>query len=376
MMKIQPFLYITLLLTAFSCEQAETSEVLPEERTTISFPLDTKGLPEGSHTFRVALTGIDGKLMGTGTYCSDNITPGVKGTWLSPCRVDLNGEPLDSNGESVTSFADADKDGFYGLRYPNRAVGVGENVYISAASPAVQLHNQGNRAYYLWKADKELYLSGKSDQFLFNGSWLNKEYVFSFSDKDALQLIDRRAKLFVHIECGEQDHADIQSIILTSVSEARWYLPDGFANSNYTKSSQTLYSWNNIPSQIMHLDKIEGDVWDSDANGIYLLPLNYSVNDYNGMLPSIALELGADTTKPINVNVEITEEILPMKNYLLNLYVSKSYVTFELLASDDWDNGGTFDSEDEELAMIAVGVAEAWDTTGSESTTDDWNTTL
>lgn len=359
------------LLTVISCERTKMPETQPGKDVPFQFSLDTKSLGEDDRTYRIIMTTSSGIIQGNGTYCSMVIEPGATGKWLSPCYVDNNGAPLTSEGTVASSFEEADKASKYGLRFGNPEANP-ENVFLSVASPAVQIKSEG---YYDWSPDKELYLSN-GIRVAYEGSWANYQYVFPAKDDPSFKLLDRRAKLFVHIACDEQPSADIQSITLKHVTSARWYPNSGFATSGFSTSDEIWFTCNEDPTKILHLVREEGDVWDSPAGGQFILPLDYSDDANNQMRPIVEIKLGTDIPKSALVSVPISENIEPMKVYTLNLKVSKSHTAFELLATD-WEDGGTYSTpEKEKWATIARGVVSSWNTPNGDINTDDWNTTL
>ena len=370
MMNIKHFLVFLLLLPVVSCEHTERPDVRPEERAPISFLLDTKALGGGDHTYRVVLTDESGTLKGNGTYCSQELSSEAMGySWLSPCRVNNAGEPLMEDGSTVaTDFDEADKNSIYGLRYATNA-GRTESIRLAVASPAVALTSN----YFKWTPDQALYLSN-SVAVEFEGSWANYEYVLSSKDEQ-FQLIDRRAKLFVHIECCEQLTADLQSVTLSHVKNARWYPVFGFSSSDYSIGQVSLFTCGGETSNILHLVK-DSVSWDSSEEGQYILPLDYSAEEFSGMRPKVIVELGSNIEEPVKIPVPISEKIEPMKSYKLTLKVSKSHAVFILLASD-WEEGGTYATDDEEKwSTIATGVINHWDKLADETsslTTDEWN---
>lgn len=367
-MKIKHILIILLALPIFSCERLEHQDEKREEGAPILFSLNTKSLLDGQRTYRVIVTNTSGQLKGNGTYCNEIITPGDMGSWLSPCRVNNDGLPTDSENHVVSDFDEADKSSINGLRFTTNYYQ--ENFNMTAASPAVQIKTENGRVYFQWSAENELYLSG-SMMKEFEGSWVQGSYILNPKNYDALTLIDRRAKLFIHIECGEQPTATIQSIALKHVTKARWIIPDGFSTSNYEIVSNPLFESHGNPDEFITLVKENNDHWDSAEEGIYILPLDYREKANENMRPQVVLQLGSGP-KPIDVPVFLSDFIEPMKNYLLTLKVSKSHVQF-MLSSSNWDDGGTSSlSEEEKWATISYGTVSTWDTL-SPITTDPWN---
>lgn len=376
MMKSRPILLSLLLVSVLSCEQAESLEMQPAEAAPVLFSLDTKGLESG-RTYRVTLVSMEGVLRGVGTYCSIKIEPGVTGQWLSPCLVNNDGEPEISEGVVASSLEEADKDAKYGLRFPTSSPGSTENVYISAASPAVKLETEGKKRYYIWDSQKELLLSSPDIAYPFVGSWLNNEYVFDFSAKEALELLDRRALFSVRIACGDQTEAYVNSVKLTHVDKARWYLPGYFAttNNSYSKTGRQLYDYSNNlydeNGQPLHLIKENGDALDTGE--IYILPVDYSQNEYADMRPQLEILLGEDVHNPKIIKVELSQNIETQKKYRLILNVSKDNLELCFQKELPWDEvnaGGTPDNE--KWATIGWGQMTTWDDGGTIST-DNWN---
>ena len=374
-MNIKHFLMILLLLPVLSCERIETVPDWQPTGTSLPFSLDTKSLPEGERTYRVVMVTADGSLKGNGTYYNKEITPGEMGSWLSPCLVNEAGEPLTSTGSIANSFEEADHSSIHGLRY---SVTYRSTLYLSAVSPAIEAKSDkemsdDGKTYFPWDAEKTLYLSDSKPVF-WQGSWIGGNYIYDPRTEEELKLIDRRARFFVHIECGELDEADIQAVRLTYVNTARWYVLGGFsaAEGHYTTTMSYLYD-HTVDGGIKHLEKSSGDVWDSD--GSYILPLAYkSENQYQTMQPQLEVLLGTDT-EPGRTTINLSEDIEPMKDYLLTLRVSKQYIWCRLTALD-WYDVNPVSTSDEEWAKIAInnGV-NPWDTPAPIGT-DDWNPTL
>lgn len=369
MMNTKPILLLLLALPILSCERIGKPETQPEEGAPVYLSMGTKSLPEGEHTYRVTMVLPDGTLKGVGTYCSYlyKKTDGSDafGNWLSPCLVNNNGDALKTDGSIASSLEEADKDAKYGLRFPFSG---NTSVVISAVSPAVALKEN---SYYEWNAAKKLYLSETKEAYY--DPWFDGQYIFDFSE---LKMIDRRATLSVHIECKEQPVADIQSVSLKYVNTARWYLPSGFsrAASTYTTDTVTWFDCGGEASNIIHLERENGDSWDSPAEGQYILPLDYSLDENAGMRPQVIVGLGTNTSKPRQVILSFSQKLEPMTHYTLDLFVSKSMLSFVLKATD-WYDGGTIPTEDETWATIATGIAEEWDQ-GGTITADDWNTSF
>lgn len=377
MMKLKRIFMIILMLPAFSCEQLENSEIPQEEGTPVLFPLDTKAPSDGDRTYRVVMTNMGGDLKGQGSYCSKIFVAGfgpeenTPYTWYSPCRVDNNGTPLNGEGNPVTDLDDADhssKNGLFWYTYSR------QGTILSVVSPAIRINLDANqKAYFEWDSVKQLFLSD-NQAVSFEGSWINdaEKSYYVFDNADMLKLTERRAKFSVSIECGEQPEADIQSVMFNYVKKARWYIPGDISTTenHYQKSDVALHDWP-ADTEFKHITK-NGESWSSGDT--YILPLDYSKQEYLGMVPKLVVKLGTNRIKPIVAEVELSELFEPMHNYKLTIKVSSTTVYFKLQA-EPWYDGGTSSTADEGWATIAVGSAETWEPGGTIGT-DDWNTSI
>ena len=332
--------------------------------------LDTKsGSPGEDATFRAALFRLtDQALLAQGTYCSKLLDySGTSGyQWLSPCKVNSNGEALTEGDEVTDDLSNADRRSQYGLRYS-----AGGNYYIVLSSPAKAYEQDVSGRYHTWDPNSSLYISDPVVASL-SGSWLDNEYVYSSSTKISPTMLDRRARLKIHIECGALETANIQTVSLNNcVTGGRWYLVDGFSASNYTVANQALFNYvTDNAGVILPLVK-NTTSWTSTAI-VYLPAIDYSLSAYEDLRPSIEVEMGDSPSNPVTATIPILEQMFPQKIYTYNLYVSKSYVSVSLSVSE-WDNGGTSNSADQSFGHIGNFSITGWDDNGTLDTTD-WNT--
>lgn len=370
MRKIFKYPTILLSLLALSCER-KAEPIMPDPSAPLLFSVDTKSLGPGERTFRAALFDLTSyAFRAQGSYCSETIdhTATVSGgEWLSPCRVDSNGDPLKTDGTAASGLAEADKDSKYGLRY-----GTNAGYHLTVASPAKAFSSDGQLRYYEWTSSTELYI-GTGVAAGLDGAWLDGEYVYSATSNENLVLKDRRARLYIHIACGAQYEAYIQSVtLLNRVNQARWYLPTGFSASNYTTDDVVLYDWS--VSGLNHLVKEPETSWTSTAE-VFLPAIDFSDSSFDAMRPQIEVRMGNDTDHPSVALIDITQCIEPMMNYTYNINVSKSYVVVTLSAGA-WDDGGTISSDDTETpAIIGTINLSGWDDNGTNNT-DNWNTSF
>lgn len=363
---------VLLVLLAASCEKSPLEYQPSQEEAPVRFSLETKSLGSDEKTFRVALFNMSSEaLLAQGTYCNKTIDHSATvsgGVWLSPCRVDDSGGPLKADGTEALSLTEADTDSKWGLRY-----GTNGSCYLAAASPAKVFSTDGSRRYYPWTPGTELYVSEAVSATL-SGTWLSGEYVYESSA--ALTLKDRRARIWVHIECGELSTAYIQSVtLLNCMTSGRWYLTSGFSTSNYSTGTYSLFNYvSDNAGNFLQLVKANPDSWTSTAE-VFLPSIDFSNSDFAALRPQIQILMGDDPAHPSTAIVDITEPVEPMKNYTYNLYVSKSNVVITL-TTESWDNGGTHSSVDtEEPGVIGSVSVDAW-TDGGSSNSDNWNTSF
>ena len=181
---IHMLLSAACLLLAGACERVPQPEVAGADALVL-LSLDTKAVDPGyKGTFRVALFDANNSFTGrTGSYCTTtqshtDANTGTNRTWLDPCKVDADGNPLDDAGDvvSLDHLAGANHDSVHGLQWGgtsnNAAV---ENVSLVAVSPAVAILPDGSEntyAYVNWTPDAALYISDPKSG-TFHGTWVD-----------------------------------------------------------------------------------------------------------------------------------------------------------------------------------------------------------
>jgi hypothetical protein len=371
-----------LLLGLSACSR----EPQPEEADAlVLLSLDTKAVdPDYKGTFRVALFDANNEFTDrTGSYCTTTQThtdanTGTTRTWLDPCRVDTDGNPLDDTGAvvSLDELADADHDGVYGLRWAGlRTDTEVENVSLAAVSPAVPVHREPAApeapmfGYVTWTPDARLFISDPRSG-TFTGTWVDGEYVYTSKAKIPV-LRERRASVTVRIECGELTEGDIQSVTLTNhIKTARYYLmakdpyAKGFswADGHFTTGPAVLYDCGaGAPD---HLVRADGDFREYDK--IYFPAAGFSDNALEPIRPEFIIMLGGDKTKPFKVRVVLNQDLDAMTHYTLTLLISRAIVDATLTAVATWDAGGTLTVlDDDGLNAGTFPVETSWHDGGS-----------
>ena len=382
-MKVQRYTYRALipflLLGALS---ACVREPLPDEDgidRPVMLSAETKGLPAGMETFRVALFHNNQYSGQSGTYCTltfshtDNYTdpsnPPVTYTWLQPCRVNNAGDPLDDtmpDGNIVTLNA-ADHSSKWGLRWNNGGSSWSGNAYLVAIAPAKSFIWEGHAAYFPWTLDSEVYISDPVNGG-FSGIWFQGQYVYtssSLTEDTSLSrtLVDHRAKITVKIISGtdlipETYLYDVR--VADRITEDRFYLhqegdhPQGFSRPENDPNnllgveyfvvdrvnSLVLKDSSNNPdigdsSTAVHLTYAGAEAWFSNVP-FFLQARNYSDQWMTGKRPTIVVKLGLDASNHVTVRVPIDQELLPMHHYLYTLEVKNAYVAYSFQAVG-WD---------------------------------------
>lgn len=371
-----------LLLGLSACSR----EPQPEEADAlVLLSLDTKAVdPDYKGTFRVALFDVNNEFTDrTGSYCTTTQThtdanTGTTRTWLDPCRVDTDGNPLDDTGAvvSLDELADADHDGVYGLRWAGlRTDTEVENVSLAAVSPAVPVHREPAApeapmfGYVTWTPDAQLFISDPRAG-TFTGTWLDGEYVYTSAAKVPV-LRERRASVTVRIECGELTEGDIQSVTLTNhIKSARYYLmakepyEKGFswADGHFTTGPSVLFDCGaGAPD---HLVRADGDYREYEK--VYFPAAGFSDNALEPIRPEFIIMLGGDKAKPFKVRVVLNQDLDAMTHYTLTLLISRAIVDATLTAVATWDAGGTLTVlEDDGLNAGTFPVETSWHDGGS-----------
>lgn len=371
--KLFPYLILpTLLLplVVLSCTRKEGDEPVSYEDTAelLGIQMDTKALPPGTSTYRIALFSPDTRLLtAQGTYCNaliDHTDTRPGALWIAPCRVDANGTPVNKEDGSAVSSLDESISGLYGLRASN------QTALLAVSSPAKSFSMDAGRAYYQWEPDIPMYVS-ESVAGVVRGSYFGGMYVYTSSSNENLLLKDRRARIYVSVACGVLDEAYIQEISLTNrVNSARWYMTQGFSNSNYTTGTFSLYNCGGTPE---HLVKANNDTLKTTVNA-YLPSIDFSDATNAAMRPRLEIKMGSDTSHPTVARVTLDRNIEPMTDYRYYLYVSKSYVQIALTASE-WDVESTQTAAGNETPRYLGAVSlSGWDE--SDLNTGGWNNSI
>ena len=374
-MMIRRYIPLCLILLLVCCSKPDLA---PTEDAPVMLSLDTKALPDGEHTYRVGLFhGATNAFLAQGTYCSLYVDhTATSGQWLSPCKVNSDGDALKTDGTVAASLAEADTSKSYGLRYYSDS---GLYSYLVAMSPARNFAVDGSLRYYNWIPGDAVYVSEGAFAY-FRGSFFNGQFIYEASNTNTnnpLRLKDRRSKVDIHIECDKLPKAYIQKVILNNcVRNARWYFPGGFL------ASDTHYGTQNVVVRDFatprELVKANGDYWwskeDSDATTVYIPSIDFSNDDFATLRPQIEIWLGSEPPKHFTAKVDITEKFEPMMDYTYNLVVSKSTVEITLTAKP-WDTlPGDINTQSETPAKIGTVTIEGWETV--TDTADDWATTI
>lgn len=383
------FAYSLLLLLALAACRREPQPGEDGGEGTVMLSAETKALPSGINTFRVALFTPSNRMYSgrEGTYCTatfshtdDYSVPGTSTvyTWLQPCRVNDAGEPLDSYGASAIDVASADHDSSYGLRWNNGGSSWSGGIELVAIAPARQFEAPVNpdppyaltgAAFLNWNINDEVYISDPV-QCSFSGIWVNGKYVYnSLTSGLSTTLTDHRAKVSVKIQCTTDliPATNLYGVWVTNrIVSDRFYLHDhgddvqGFsrpsdpsktsviqyftidddpANYYYLTDSSGFPDHTDHESCSYHIQKEPQIDWASDLTSpIYLQARDYSPQLMTGKRPEIVVELGQDAANTVIVRVPLAQNLEPMHHYIYILDVTNAYVHISL-AQTSWENG-------------------------------------
>ncbi|MBR4741101.1 MAG: hypothetical protein IKX67_07785 [Bacteroidales bacterium] len=401
-------LSLLLLVVLSGCRRMQLpGEEEPEG--TVMLSAETKALPAGVNTFRVALFHNRQYSGRSGTYCTNTFSytdsytdpsnPHTY-TWLKPCKVNASGEPLDNTNPGVVTTIDAaDHSSIYGLRWNNGGSGWSGNAHLVAIAPAVDFVWEGHAAYLPWTIDSNVYVSDPVEGG-FTGIWFRGEYVYtssSLSEDSSLSktLMDRRAKVTVKIQCSTDliPSTKLFDVRVTDrIISDRFYLheegdhPQGFtrplsidnpilteyftvdsdpAHALVLKNSSNLPDYSD-PANLNAPLAYGGDYWIS-ADPFYVQARDYSDQWMTGKRPTIVVKLGPDPSTQFTVRVPLDQELLPMHHYLYTLDVKNAYMAYSFQAVG-WDTpvlgGNTVAETPACLGTVAIG--------GPSSGDDDW----
>ena len=336
---IHMLLSAACLLLAGACERVPQPEVAGADALVL-LSLDTKAVePDYKGTFRVALFDANDSFTDrTGSYCTTtqshtDANTGTTRTWLDPCKVDADGNPLDDAGDvvSLDHLADADHDGVHGLQWGGTSNNAAkENVSLVAVSPAVTIHREPAApadpmyAYVTWTPDAALYISDPKSG-TFTGTWVDGEYVYTSAAKIPV-LRERRASVTVRIKCGNQSEGYIQSVTLTNhIKSARYYLIAkdpytkgfSFADGHFTTAPSVLYDCGDGAPD--HLVRADGDYREYEK--VYLPAVNFSDSTLEPVRPEFTIKLGSDKTHPVEVHAVLDQDLDAMTHYTLTLLI-------------------------------------------------------
>ena len=408
-----------LLLVALTACRREPLPVDEGSEGTVMLSAETKALPAGVNTFRVALFTPSNRMYSgrEGTYCTETFThtdnysstTPVNYEWLQPCRVNDNGDPLKSDGSLLTgseTLADADHSSSYGLRWNNGGSSWSGSIELVAIAPArafvapvVDPLNPPSpldgSAYLNWSIDDEVYISDPVE-CSFSGIWVNGKYVYnSLTSGLSSTLTDHRAKVSVKIQCTTDliSSTNLYGVWITNrIVSDRFYLHahgdnvQGFsrpsdpsnvsviqhftldndpAHYSYMTNTAGLPDHTDHEGKSFHIQKEPQVDW-SSASPVYLQARDYSVQLMTGKRPEIVVELGQNVTNTVIVRVPLAQNLKPMHHYIYILDVTNAYVSVHL-AQTSWDTvaGGTAITETPAyLGTVEIG--------GPNTGDDDW----
>lgn len=341
------YILITLALILTGCGRQDVHDEYQGE-VEFEFPAFTKAGSSSDDTFMTLLLDRTSKLY-TGLHGSYRQKDAK--AWMTPCQVDASG----------VWMAD---DSRYGLR-ANVPSGV-NSFQLTVVSPAVAPNwhvlavadppTPEKWGYNLTRSGDGLYIS-KPVQVTVNGNHMNRKYVYQFPEDN--KLTDRRAKVTVKMQCGE----DLASVhikkieIMDFYQDAKFNLAtDSIEDMIVDAVGEVLYSDANPV-----LDLINGEAATTIVTDYHLFALNYVKRDeeyhYVYSIPRLLLTMADDS----KVSVPFYHELKPQYSYTYTLLINSAFVTLNVNA-EPWNEYAAQD------AVIGAPVTDTFTVT----TAGDW----
>jgi len=418
--------YLLLPLLPLLGSLSSCTRTLPPdegEEIPVLFSADTKALPVGVNTFRVAMFSPSSRQYTgrSGTYCTETFSHiddytdplnHVTYTWLQPCKVNDAGQPLDNTdpGAVVSELVNADHDGQWGLRWNNDGSNWSGNVSMVAVAPAVGFvtdntpgrlvwQNAGHAVWMNWTLETEVYVSDPVEGG-FYGIWFKDEYVYGSSSSIlSTTLTDRRAKVTVKIQCSTDliPETHLYDVRVTDrIVSDRFYLHEigdnvqGFSRPTDPQdpSITQYFVIDTDPAHAVVLTDGSGlpDISDPAGRNVFLekgvtdwtssAPFFLQARDYSdalmaGKRPIIEVLLGTDPANPVKVRVPLAQNLLPMHHYVYTLDVTNAYVAVyfsvagwdEVMTGPNEHGGETTTETPAYLGTVQIG-GDTWDNGG------------
>lgn len=341
------YILITLALILTGCGRQDIHDEYQGE-VEFEFPAFTKAGSPSEDTFMTLLLDRTSKLY-TGLHGSYRQKDAK--AWMTPCQVDASG----------VWMAD---DSRYGLR-ANVPSGV-NSFQLTVVSPAIAPNwhvlavadppTPEKWGYSLTRSGDGLYISHQV-QVTVNGNHMNRKYVYQFPEDNLLT--DRRAKVTVKMQCGE----DLASVhikkieIMDFYQDAKFNLAtDSIENMTVDAVGEVLYSEANPV-----LDLINGEAATTIVTDYHLFALNYVKRDeeyhYVYSIPRLLLTMADDS----KVSVPFYHELKPQYSYTYTLLINSAFVTLNVNA-EPWNEYAAQD------AVIGAPVTDTFTVT----TAGDW----
>lgn len=250
---ILPLLTAATALLA-SCEKQEMSDFDTSEARPWQFVMTKAGdtHTDEVRTYRASLLhNGNGVLIADGSYSgyyTENHWTETHGTawpdspgWLYPCRTNLAGDALDTNGNPIAWddpdwFTNTDKDSKWALRGPDRSDLTYALVMTSPAQRMIGFLPAGSESLtgnartdpnnYHWGFPIDRKTSTWAVSPVVPGlnlvaTYFNNNYIYSFTPT----LLEHRAMLTVKVACGALSEADISKVFFKNVMSNAYYVP-------------------------------------------------------------------------------------------------------------------------------------------------------
>ena len=328
----KPLILIALLtLAAAGCSREKTDVVSNDEQVEFSFRMTTKAGSPSDDTYRTIVfrySAVDTVYsnMYHGSYRQKDLKD-----WMTPCRVN------NTTGEWIEDGS------MYGLRAEYNS----DSYKLCIATPAIapnwrvlSIYSGTRRwGYNLNRTGDGIKISSPVTVKV-TGNHLNGKYVYQ---ADQAQLIDRRARLTVKLECGDD---------LASVHVNRLRIKNIYGSMSYDMGADTLLNPTlDAVGVTIHdtgdpeIELLHGEAATQVCSDFYLFALNYDRidNEYHFLydVPKLEVTMGTGV-----VDVPLNYNFRPQHSYTYTLSINSAFIKMTI-TSLPWND--TAGSQSEEI---------------------------
>ena len=325
-MRIKAF-FLSLMIVTVGCNRDKARFVQEDEPYELQFSMGTKAGSPGDVTYRTVLYQYND----LSEYYSNRFVGTYRDKdekeWMTPCQV---------NNSTGTWIADNPE---YGLR-----AAYSGSYFLSIVSPAVQPDwyevgiggNYSRWGYHLQRTG-DLFKISHPVRVTVGGNHLNGKWVYQANGNE---LCDRRAKVTVKLECGED---------LSVVHVNKLMLKNIYTDAYYDFATDSLYNpVLDLVGELLHdsadpeIELLHGEPATTICSDFYLFAFDYNRidADYHFIydLPKLEVTMGSGT-----VLVPFHYKLEPQHSYTYTLSINSAFVKLALTVQPWNDASGNQD---------------------------------